>query len=55
VVDVTTAIEFDGRVQRYLGGHITRPDSCIVNLQGFVEIGYVCLVMLAVVQLHDLG
>jgi hypothetical protein len=48
-------IKLDDLLQGNLARHIARRDGSDVRLESLVEVGHVRLVVLAVVQLHDLG
>ena len=54
VVNVTTAVELDGTLQSNLSGNVRRAGCRSVGLECVVQVGDVGLVVLAVVQLHDL-
>lgn len=55
VVDVTAAVEANGGLQGDAGRDIGGGSGRGVDLEGGVEVGYVGLVMFAMVELHDLG
>lgn len=54
VVDVAAAVEADGGLESDLGGDVGGGDGRGVRLEGGVEAGNVGLVVLGVVELHDL-
>lgn len=54
VVDVAAAVELDGVLQRNLPGDVVGRRGGRVRLERVVEVRHVGLVVLAVVQLHDL-
>lgn len=54
VVDVTTTVEFDGALKLDLLANIVARDGLVVSLDGVVEVGDVKLVVLGVVDGHDL-
>lgn len=55
MVDVPAPIELDGPLQCYLGGDVAHINGSNVRLEGAVEICNIGLVMLAVVQRHNLS
>lgn len=54
VVDVTTTVELDGALKLDLLANIVARDGRVVRLDGVVEVGDVELVVLGVVDGHDL-
>lgn len=54
VVDVSTAVELDSGLQLDLLANVVVLDGGVVSLDGVVEVGDVQLVVLAVVDRHDL-
>lgn len=55
VVEVTTAVEVDGGLERNLGSDVTLVLSLLELLKGVVVVGDVCIVVVLVVNLHDLA
>jgi len=55
MINVTAPVELDGPLQCYLGGDIAGINRSNVRLEGAVEIRDIGLVMLAVVQRHNLS
>jgi len=51
--DVAAAVELDGGMESYLAGNIIGLNCNTMRLQNFVRIDFICLVMLAVMRLHD--
>lgn len=54
VVDVTTTVELDSTLNGDLTGNVVGGSGDCLGLQGVVEVGDVGLVMLAMMELHDL-
>lgn len=54
VVDVTTTVEFDGTLELDLLANVVARDGRVVSLDGVVKVGNVKLVVLGVVDGHDL-
>lgn len=55
MVDVSAAVESDCVLKGNLAGDVVGGCGCGVGFESVVEVSYVCLVVFAVVEFHDLG